>query len=83
MMVLLTERQCKSWMEQATLLTQNTVIWSMHLLIYPDVALSPNFYSWLFKFAGEIILLSPERARNEYIKKAFAVIEEPAQNDIE
>lgn len=23
---------------------------------YPEVALSPNFYSWLFKFAGEIIL---------------------------
>lgn len=50
---------------------------------YPDVALSPNFYSWLFKFAGEIALHSPERARNEYIKKAFAVIEESAQNDVE
>lgn len=37
---------------------------------YPEVALSPNFYSWLFKFAGEIILISPERARKEYIEKA-------------
>lgn len=43
---------------------------------YPEVALSPNFYSWLFKFAGEIILISPERARKEYIEKALAVIEE-------
>lgn len=40
---------------------------------YPEVTLSPNFYSWLFKFAGEIILISPERARNEYLEKAKAV----------
>ena len=36
----------------------------------------PNKYfcSWLFKFAGEISLLSPEKARSEYIAKARAVI---------
>lgn len=42
---------------------------------YPEVALSPNFYSWLFKFAGEIRLLSPERARDEYFAKAKAIAE--------
>lgn len=41
---------------------------------YPEVALSPNFYSWLFKFAGEIQLMSPERAREEYIRKAECVL---------
>lgn len=43
---------------------------------YPEVALSPNFYSWLFKFAGEIRIVSPESARNEYIAKAKAVLED-------
>ena len=43
---------------------------------YPEVALSPNFYSWLFKFAGEIQLLSPEKAREEYIRKAECVLRE-------
>lgn len=47
---------------------------------YPEVALSPNFYSWLFKFAGEIKLISPELARKEYIEKALAVIEDSIQN---
>lgn len=47
---------------------------------HPEVALSPNFYSWLFKFAGEIILISPGRARKEYIEKALAVIEDSMQN---
>lgn len=41
---------------------------------YPEVALSPNFYSWLFKFAGEIKLLSPEKAKAEYLEKAKAVL---------
>lgn len=41
---------------------------------YPEVALSPNFYSWLFKFAGEIKLLEPEKAREEYLDKAKAVL---------
>lgn len=43
---------------------------------YPEVALSPNFYSWLFKFAGEISLLSPEGAREAYMEKARAVLGE-------
>ena len=50
---------------------------------YPEVALSPNFYSWLFKFAGEIRLLAPERARNEYIAKAKAILEDRFHDDNE
>lgn len=42
---------------------------------YPEVALSPNFYSWLFKFAGEIVLLSPEKAKEEYIAKARSILD--------
>lgn len=42
---------------------------------YPDVALSPNFYSWLFKFAGKIVLLSPEKAKEEYIAKARSILD--------
>lgn len=41
---------------------------------YPEVALSPNFYSWLFRFAGDIRILEPERARREYCEKAEAVL---------
>lgn len=36
---------------------------------YPEVALISNSYSCLFKFACDIILLSPENAMEEYIKK--------------
>lgn len=32
---------------------------------YPEVALSPNFYSWMFKFSGEIKVVSPSRAVEE------------------
>ena len=41
---------------------------------YPEVALSPNFYSWLFKFAGEISLISPAKARDEYLAQARKVL---------
>ena len=39
---------------------------------YPEVALSPNFYSWLFTFAGDIRILAPERAKEEYLNKVRA-----------
>ena len=41
---------------------------------YPEVALSPNFFSWLIKFAGEISLISPAKARDEYLDKARKVL---------
>ena len=31
---------------------------------YPEVVLSPNFYSWVFKFGGEIRILTPSKAVN-------------------
>lgn len=34
---------------------------------YPEVALSPNFYSWVFKFGGEIRILAPTKAVNEIL----------------
>ena len=42
---------------------------------YPEVALSPNFYSWLFTFAGEIRIIAPERAKEEYLNKVRAATE--------
>ena len=42
---------------------------------YPEVALSPNFYSWLFTFAGEIRIIAPERAKEEYLNKVWAAAE--------
>ena len=32
---------------------------------YPEVTLSPNFYSWVFKFSGEIRILAPSKAVSE------------------
>lgn len=40
-----------------------------------EVALSPTFYSWLFRFAGEARILSPERAVMEYHRMAERVLE--------
>ena len=42
---------------------------------YPEVALSHNFYSWLFTFAGEIRIIAPERAKEEYLNKVRAAAE--------
>ncbi|MDO4394144.1 MAG: WYL domain-containing protein [Bacillota bacterium] len=41
---------------------------------YPEVALSPNFYSWVFKFAGEIRILSPVKTVNELTEMAQKLI---------
>ena len=41
---------------------------------YPEVALSPNFYSWVFKFAGEIRIISPDKAVSEISTMAQKLI---------
>lgn len=41
---------------------------------YPEVALSPNFYSWVFKFAGEIRIISPDKAVTEISTMAQKLI---------
>lgn len=42
---------------------------------YPEVALSPNFYSWVFKFAGDIRILSPAKAVKELFAMAQGVLD--------
>ena len=34
----------------------------------PVVGLSPTFYAWVFQFAGEMVLLSPDIAKEKYLK---------------
>lgn len=41
---------------------------------YPEVALSPNFYSWVFKFAGEIKIVSPDKAKSTLNEMAQSII---------
>lgn len=43
----------------------------MHILKF---ALSPNFYSWVFKFAGEIRIISPNKAVSEISTMAQKLI---------
>ena len=40
-----------------------------------EVALSPNFYAWVFRFGGDIKILAPEKAVDEITEMARAMIE--------
>ncbi|MDO4860266.1 MAG: WYL domain-containing protein [Bacillota bacterium] len=40
-----------------------------------EVALSPNFYAWVFRFGGAIKILAPEKAVDEITEMAKAMIE--------
>ena len=40
-----------------------------------EVALSPNFYAWVFRFGGAIKILAPEKAVDEITEMARAMIE--------
>ena len=40
-----------------------------HFTISVKAQISPQFYAWLFGFANECEILSPECVRDEYIKK--------------
>ncbi len=40
-----------------------------------EVALSPNFYAWVFRFGGDIKILAPEKAVDEITEMARAIIE--------
>ena len=37
-----------------------------------EVALSPTFYGWVFQFSGKIKILTPDKAREEYVNMAKA-----------
>jgi len=41
-----------------------------HFLAFPEVSLSPNFYSWVFGFGGKIRIIGPQSVRDEYIRMA-------------
>ena len=41
---------------------------------YADVSLSPTFYSWVFKFGGDIRILSPSKAVTEILNMAQKLI---------
>ena len=36
-------------------------------IAHVTVCLSPTFYSWVFQFGGKVRILSPKKARREYI----------------
>ena len=40
-----------------------------------EVALSPNFYAWVFRFGGNIKILAPEKAVDEITEMAKAMLE--------
>ena len=40
-----------------------------------EVSLSPTFYAWVFRFGGEIRILSPAKAVNEITDMARKLIE--------
>ena len=44
-------------------------------LVTTDVSVSPNFYSWIFRFAGRMRIIAPESARQEYREMAEKVLE--------
>ena len=41
-----------------------------------EVALSPNFYAWVFRFGGDMRLLSPKRAVNEIKSMAESILKD-------
>ena len=40
-----------------------------------EVALSPTFFAWIFRFKGGISIISPKRAIDEYVEMAKAAME--------
>ena len=36
-------------------------------VVIADVQLSPNFYAWIFRFGGDMRIISPDRARRELV----------------
>ena len=40
-----------------------------------EIELSPTFYAWIFQFEGDIIIQSPQKAIDDFIKTAEIIIE--------
>lgn len=49
--------------------------------VYPEVALSPNFYSWVFKFGGGIQIITTDKAVTEIMDMARNLINVGINND--
>jgi len=47
-----------------------------HFVATVSVSLSPNFYAWVFRFAGGIRILTPKKAVDTITEMAVAIIEE-------
>ena len=47
-----------------------------HFVATVSVSLSPNFYAWVFRFAGNIKILSPKKAVGEIIDMANTILAE-------
>lgn len=45
-----------------------------HFLATMEVSVSPNFFSWIFRFAGKIRIISPSVVRDEYMEMAQKVL---------
>ena len=41
-----------------------------HFIATMEVSVSPNFFSWIFRFAGKIRIISPSVVRDEYMEMA-------------
>lgn len=41
-----------------------------------SVSTSRTFYAWVFRFAGQMIILEPESVRQEYINMAYQIVED-------
>ncbi len=46
-----------------------------HFVTYLDVVVSPQFYAWLFAFAGKAEILEPEEIRSGMLRQASAVMD--------
>lgn len=47
-----------------------------HFLATMEVSVSPNFFSWIFRFAGKIRIISPSVVRDEYMEMAQKVLKD-------
>ena len=45
-----------------------------YLQVTVEVSLSPTFYAWVFRFGGEIRILSPAKAVNEITEMANKLV---------
>ena len=50
-----------------------------HFVVTAEVALSPNFYAWVFRFGGNMKILTPKKAVNELMDMADSLLKSERQ----